>query len=142
MNWGFKIILAYLTFVACILVLVYKANSSHFDLVEPKYYEAELAYQDRIDASERTALLKEAPKVMAEKGALKIIFPGAFAGNTIKGQVLLYYPADANKDKTYTFEVQDSLLLNIGAKASGWYRVKLDWRLNQEKYYYETGIHL
>lgn len=142
MNWGIKIILAYLAFVTGILVLMYKANSSHFDLVEPKYYEAELAYQDRMDASQRTVLLSEPLKIVSGNGQIKILFPKSIAGKNLKGNALLYYPADAKKDRSYPFNTQDSFILNPEATAKGWYRIKLNWEVDELKYYYETGIHL
>ena len=141
MNWGLKIILAYLVFVAGILFLVFKANSSRFDLVEPKYYEAELAYQQRIDESNRMVALKEPVQIKPMDGQLKIIFPSSLIGKKIEGKALLYYPADAKQDREIDFSTTDSCMLSIEKSRKGWHHIKLSFAVNKQDYYYETGIH-
>ena len=142
MNWGLKIIMAYLAFVAGILFLVFKANSSRFDLVESKYYEAELAYQQRIDESNRTAALNESVQIKAADGRLKLVFPPSLIGKKIDGKMLLYYPADAKQDREIGFSTTDSCMLYLEASRKGWHRIKIRFSVNQETYYYETGLHL
>ena len=50
MNWGQKIILAYLTFIILLVVMAYQSFNTKVDLVAKDYYRQELAYQERIEA--------------------------------------------------------------------------------------------
>ena len=45
MNWGYKIMLAYVVFIAGILFLVFKSSSQKVELVTENYYEQELKFQ-------------------------------------------------------------------------------------------------
>ena len=45
MNWGYKIILVYVLFVAGIVFLVVRSSMENTDLVTSDYYEKELKYQ-------------------------------------------------------------------------------------------------
>ena len=49
MNWGYKILMVYVIFIAGILLLVFKSSSQNQDLVTEDYYEQELKYQQKID---------------------------------------------------------------------------------------------
>ena len=46
-NWGTKIAIVYLLFVAAILYLVMQSSLHKIDLVTPDYYEEETNYQER-----------------------------------------------------------------------------------------------
>ena len=60
MNWGYKILIVYIVFIAGIVTLVYKSSVQNQDLVVNDYYDQELKYQDKIDAVLRTNNLKSA----------------------------------------------------------------------------------
>ena len=143
MNWGYKILFVYLAFVAGILFLVFKANNEHFDLVEKDYYEAELKYQERIDANMRTGALSEPLSVAVENNQLKIVFPKDFAGQTIQGEALLYYPADATKDIKQPFSADGgNYTMNLPANNKGLHTLKLSWTVNKKTYYHEEKLFL
>jgi hypothetical protein len=142
MNWGYKILIVYLVFVAGILFLVFKASRESFDLVEKDYYEAELKYQDRIDENQRTGNLSEPVKVLVQDSRLLITFPKDFNGQTLEGEVHLYFPADAKKDLKQGFTAQQSTAVTIPAGNKGMHRLKLNWKANNQSYYYEETIFL
>ncbi|MFN4286788.1 MAG: FixH family protein [Lacibacter sp.] len=144
MNWGYKILFAYLLFVAGILFLVFKASQVRFDLVEQDYYEAELKYQDRIDAAGRTAALSQQPIIKVQDGSIKVQFPPELAKQQLTGEALLYYPADANKDWRKRFQLQGNELLQLQAPGShkGLHKLKLNWEANGQSYYFEEAIYL
>ena len=54
MNWGYKIMIVYLVFVAGIAVMVYNSAMQNIDLVTPDYYAKELKYQEKIDETNVT----------------------------------------------------------------------------------------
>lgn len=142
MNWGIKILIAYLLFVTGILVLVFKSVQSRFDLVEPQYYEAELTYQDRIDEAGRHHALKESIKAEIVNGNIRLTFPEELSKDSIEATAVLYYPADAKKDRNYQFMTLRSYELNVPPTNKGWHRLKLRWKAKNQHYYFETGMHL
>lgn len=143
MNWGYKILFVYLTFVAGILFLVYKATNESFDLVETNYYEAELKYQNRIDERNRTGALSEAVKVTVTDHRLHVQFPKDFDGKQITGAALIYYPADARKDVNIPFTVSNGVLvLDLPAANQGMHELKLSWKVEQLSYYHEEKLFL
>ncbi len=142
MNWGYKILVVYLVFVAGILFLVFKASRESFDLVEKDYYEAELKYQDRIDENQRTGSLSEPVKVTVQGDQLQITFPKDFAGQTVEGEVYLYYPADAKKDLKQRFSAQQSTAVTLPAGNKGMHRLKLNWKVKDQTYYHEETVFL
>jgi hypothetical protein len=142
-NWGYKIIGVYLIFVAGIVYLVIRASSQNNDLVTENYYEEELKYQQVIDASGRTALLKNKMSVIKKNDQLIILFPSDFIDKKISGELLLYYPADEKKDFGNAFET-DSLkwVQVIPPTATGQYILKIKWMADEKSYYHEESIFL
>ena len=59
MNWGYKILLVYVVFVAGIMFLVFKSSSQKMDLVTTDYYAKELKYQQKIDAMNKVQKLSD-----------------------------------------------------------------------------------
>ena len=57
MNWGYKILMVYILFVAGIMVMVFMSSTQNTDLVTTDYYEKELVYQQKIDQISRTSAL-------------------------------------------------------------------------------------
>ncbi|HMO31386.1 MAG TPA: FixH family protein [Lacibacter sp.] len=144
MSWGYKILFAYLAFVAGIMFLVFKASNESFDLVEKNYYEEELKYQTRIDESNRTARLSEPVQVQVTGGQLQIRFPGDFNSQPVQGEVHLYYPANAKKDLRQPFTGQANELLSVALPPgnTGLHKLKLSWKVNDTTYYHEETVFL
>ena len=72
LNWGYKILIVYLMFAAGMLTMVYLTTQENRDLVSDNYYEEELAYQEIIDQSSRTAKLSAAVEVELDQMNKKI----------------------------------------------------------------------
>lgn len=143
MNWGYKILIGYLTFAAGIIFLCIKASSEKFDLVENNYYEAELKYQDRINENNRTASLSEPVKVVPVNGQLEIVFPKEFKEVVLEGEAILYYAADAGKDVRQLFSsTNGTYLITVPKTNKGLHTLKLSWKAGGENYYYEEKVFL
>ena len=143
MNWGFKILIAYLIFVGGILYLVVRASGEKFDLVEPDYYQAELNYQKRIDQQKRAASLSAPPEISLSKaGIITIVFPLEMKDDKIKGELFLYAPSDEKKDFKQRFECTDSLLMKFPKKLSGFYHIKLEWETEGKTYFHQESLML
>jgi len=141
MNWGYKILIAYLVFVAGILFLVYKTSKETNELVTKNYYAKELKYQQIIDAANNASSLSSKPKISYNNDNLKIVFPEDFNGKVISGNVELYYAADEQKDLSLKFEIRVlDYRIPISNNNKGLHQVNLSWSVNDVDYYYEQKI--
>ncbi|HVT86748.1 MAG TPA: FixH family protein [Chitinophagaceae bacterium] len=140
-NWGHKIAFVYLAFVGGIVFLVIKASGEKFDLVTKDYYGEELKYQQVIDESSNTARLSAPVTISKNNGALTIHFPEEMRGKEKEIDFYLYYPADASKDFRRSLNSdQQEIIQSLPKTISGNYDLKLSWRTDSLKYYYEQKI--
>ncbi len=144
MNWGFKITILYVGFVALILSMVSMAMRQKVDLVSKDYYEQELKYQDKIDRKNRTHSLKEPLSWEVKQGTLVLKFPGEFNGEKINGSIYFFRPSDAAMDKTIPVTTDTSVVLNISTNQlkKGLYKMQISWEVNKEEYYNEGIIQI
>ena len=141
MNWGYKILFVYIAFVAAMLFLVFKASFQKDDLVTQDYYGQELKYQQRIDETERTNALSAALQCGYREGRLVISFPKDFSGKTITGNVVLYCPADEDKDVKQDFTIKDNALeMAVPHNYKGAFELHINWQSDGRQYYYEKKI--
>ena len=108
-NWGTGITITIILFIGFIMYFVIKMSSDssyNYDLVTEKYYQKELVYQQKIDASKNAAALGEKLTVEKTNKGLTLIFPSKLDPTKIKGKVFLYRPSDKQLD----FEIPISLL--------------------------------
>ncbi len=140
-NWGYKIAVVYLIFVAGILYLVVLSSRQEVDLVTTDYYAQELRYQEKIDQRARAEKLSEPVRFSLEPGAVRIRFPKEFEGKEIKGDVLLYYPADSKKDIHASIQaVNNGMTLAIPEKRSGMHILQVSWQSGNQTYYFEENL--
>lgn len=142
MNWGKKILIVYVVFIAGILYMVFKSSSQKSDLVTADYYAKELKYQEKIDEMNRVVALGAPVEYVIKDRILYIRFPGDFAGKKLVGEAVLYCPSDENKDFKKNFSLKDETLqLNIPATGNGLYELQLSWKDESgQTYYFEKKI--
>ncbi|MGN6249083.1 MAG: FixH family protein [Ginsengibacter sp.] len=141
MNWGYKILIVYLSFIAGILFLVFKSSSQKVDLVTPDYYQKELKYEQKIDEAERAQSLSSPLQYEVDGNKISIIFPGEMKGKLINAKTLLYYAADENRDSVYQLQTDSAkVVINLPARDKGMYEVKMDWNVDSTRYYSEHKV--
>ena len=141
MNWGNRILLLYLAFVALIITLVVISISQKVDLVAPDYYAKELKFESEIVKMKNEAALVEKPKVALIDDQLHITFPAAFLGKNITGSVLVYKPSDANADFTQAIETnQNNVVIATQGFSVGMRKVKIDWKVDSLYYLTESVV--
>ena len=141
MNWGYKILIVYIVFVAGILLLVFKSSSQNQDLVATDYYEQELKYQDRIDQSSRANRLSDTLRYDVQEKELVISFPPEMKGQNISANVLLYCIADKSKDVQHRYTISNAeLRLPVSAANKGLHEIKISWEANAISYYNQHKI--
>lgn len=141
MNWGHKIIVVYVVFVAGMLFLAFKSSKQNIELVTEDYYAKELVYQQKIDEIKRTALLSAPVNIKVINHELTINFPKDFTAKKITGDVTLYCPSDEKKDMHQQFIVTNSAVsITVPDNYHGLHYVKINWGTEGVNYYYEQKI--
>jgi hypothetical protein len=141
MNWGVKITLVYLAFVAGMLTLVFKARSEKIELVATDYYEQELAYQERIDAMDNAARLSRAVTVQLVSEGLEVQLPDEITAAE-SGVIRLYRPSDSTLDREFVLAPTNihTQLIPKALLTAGLYNVKVEWKAGEKIYYTELPI--
>ena len=141
MNWGAKIVVVYVVFIAGILFMVFKSSSEKADLVTDDYYAKELKYQEKIDETNRVQALSAPIEFNIKDNEVIIRFPKDFAGKRLTGEAVLYCPSDKNKDVKESFSVQDEpVKIGIPTKNKGLHKLHLSWKEGTITYYFEEKI--
>ncbi|MGN6567173.1 MAG: FixH family protein [Flavipsychrobacter sp.] len=142
-NWGTKIAILYLSFVALIVTLVVSSMHQKFDLVSKDYYKQEIEYQRVIDASKNQAALS-APVAITKSGNEVIVnFPQDFKNKSISGTIQFYSPIDASMDKQFNIAaMNNSMAINNKDLQKTNYKVKLSWQADGKNYYQESDINM
>ncbi len=140
MNWGKGIVVAIILFVSFIMFFVIKMTTSKaydHDLVTEDYYEKELKYQEKIDASLNAKNLGE--KLAFDKTAdgLIINFPKKLKGETLAGKVFLYRPSDKQLDFEVPFSnLQNYLLVPDNRLLGGPWNISIEFKHKNKNYFY------
>lgn len=141
MNWGRKIIMAFVGFIALIFTLVYVSVNTEFNLVEENYYEQELAYETQIQRIKNHEALEEKPvfKVNRKAFQAEFHFPQKLADTIKEGKVSFYRSSTARHDKDFklTFDEHGRCIVDISKFPVGAWKVKLSWTDGEKEYYKE-----
>lgn len=136
MNWGYKIVMIYVLFVAGIIFMVFKSATQTVDLVTSDYYEQELVYQDKIDQAGRAAKLSSDLLYTINAGNIDIVFPEEMHGKNVQADVMLYCPSDKRKDLARSFNTNDGQLqFGFPKSYNGQFEVKVNWKVDGITYY-------
>lgn len=140
-NWGYKIALFYLVFVVGIVFLVVQSSRQRVDLVTADYYGEEIRYQERINETKRAEALSAPVEVSIAQDVLTILFPSEFSGKNIEGSVILYCPADEQKDIVRSLTtVKNTMKISLPEQNKGSHQLKIKWEVDGTGYYFEKNI--
>lgn len=143
MNWGYKILIVYLAFAAGIATMVIKSSSQKIDLVTPDYYAQELKHQQKIDAAKRAEALSSKVSYTINASKLQIMLPTEFESKETTVSLLLYCPADNDKDVKKAFITGNRIVtLELPPYIKGAYELQLSWVAEGNEYYYEEKLFL
>ena len=123
--------------------MVFLSAKENRDLVSENYYTDEIAYQQVIDQSSKTAALSAPVELIASGKQLIIQLPKEFYGLQANGEWTLYYAADKARDLTGNISTQNGKYsVDIPAHAKGQYLFKMLWKVDSKEYYFEQNIFL
>lgn len=141
MNWGKKITIVYLAFVALIVTMVIVSVRQKVDLVSPDYYAKELNYQSDINKLNNAKALATALKCTLQGQSIMIAFPEEQSKEIIQGTVKLYKPSDNTSDRLYDFNVSTGVYeIATSDLAKGMYKVTINWKVKNIEYQTENVV--
>ena len=139
MNWGFKIVISFLAFMAIIISMVVICMRQDVSLVAPDYYKQEIAYQSHIDKQKNAILAADKMEFTYNKGDEQF---SLVSKEYAEGELHLYRPSDATKDVKVPFIVNSGEQATITSKGleKGLWKAKLTWQKGEKTYYLEKTV--
>ena len=139
MNWGNKIVLAFILFAACIGYMVVRAFQENFDLVAEDYYAKEIAYQQKLNKLSNTSEDGKEVQVQQTPESVLLTFP-----DKAEGEIHFYHPSRKMFDRTFEISLKDDLKQSINKSEliAGNYRVNITWKTNNIDYLQQSSIYI
>ena len=137
MNWGNRIVLAFVCFAAFIGYMVTRAFQEDFDLVTEDYYAQEIQYEKKMVKLANTGRTGRVIEISQGTKHLELRFPDEAAAGTIQ----FYHPSRALFDKTYEIQLDDgSQIIDKSDLIAGHYRVNIAWNVQGKEFLQESKI--
>lgn len=141
MNFGVKITILYLSFVALILTLVFMCFRQNVELVSKDYYAQEIKFQDKINAINNEKNLAGSISHSVNGKEIALIIDSTLVSDDFEGTVNFFRPSDSKKD----FQVKmnftnNKQLINGNELIHGTYKLQLSWVSNKTNYFKEEVI--
>lgn len=146
MSWGWKIVVLYSAFVVMTLSMVVYFMGHKVDLVADDYYKQEIEYQGQMDKISNAKSLKEPVEFEYTPSSrqVKLNFPQAHLGNTLRGKIHFYRPSNADEDKEFEVKPADSgeQIIGVGSLSKGLWKIKISWQSGDTSYFDEKVVTL
>ncbi len=142
MNWGNRLLLAFIVFGSGMFFLVYRSVSTRFELVEKDYYKQELRYQQVIDGKQEAGNLSATVILAQTEKGIRLQLPDEMKDKKISGEVWFYCAYDEKKDKKFKLDTDSYAVQSFTPDQvqPGNYTVKIRWADEQKNYYTEKSI--
>lgn len=142
MNWGNKLLLAFIVFGTGMFYLVYRSVSTQYELVEKDYYNQELRYQQVIEGTNRVNQLGSPVKIAQTNTGITLELPLEMRNKKIAGNILFYCAYDQKKDKKFVLQPDPDgvQVFEPTAVSPGNYTVKINWSNEGKKYFSEKSL--
>lgn len=142
MNWGFRIVILYLSFVVLIVTLVVLCYGQKVELVSKDYYKQELQYQDRINAINNANELEKSIEHSLNGNQVLLSVSPDFIQNGYKGNVNFFRPSDSSKDFNVElkFDLSGRQIIAGDKLEKGLYKMQLSWEAAGKNYFKEQVI--
>jgi hypothetical protein len=142
--WEIGIWFVYVGFVVFILGCVAFVAFRRTDLVEFDYYEKGLEYQRQIGKIQMGR--NERPQITysQSRAMVTLVFPDSQISDSISGSILFFRPSDADEDFEIPIKLNSNNIQTVNDKrlGKGFWRVKINWQISDQKYYYENQINI
>ena len=142
MNWGNKILIGFGTFIIGIGTMVFIAMKQTNEMVDSNYYEKELLYQGKIDASKNLHALAEKLTVIDSAGFIRMQFPKVSVDNKPVGYIEFLRSSEQKRDVNVKLAADASgvQVLPKSRFINGVYQLRIDWTNNGIKYFHQQSF--
>ena len=144
-NWGWAIVLAFVVFIASILVAVFVASDNPEEMVTTDYYEKGVHKQEEIDQIKNYTDLQGKITTQKDEDFFRISFPSDFDGKTIVGDIHFYRPSKEILDFFVDFELDDStntVEVPYDKLHIGQWKLIIQWECEGVKYHHKQPIRI
>lgn len=137
MNWGNRIVLAFICFAVFIGYMVTRAFQEEFDLVAEDYYAQEINYEQKMVKLANAEASGKTVKIKQEADHVLVTFPD----QSITGTIEFYHPFREIFDRTYPITIEDGMQLIAKADlVPGNYRINISWKAGGRDFLQESKI--
>lgn len=122
--------------------LVYLSIKQDIPLVSKQYYEQELVYQQKIDASHNAAAYGTAFHIDLKDDQLQLTLPQKLAQQVTQSKAWFYCPANAEMDRSVTLQPSQNgqYVFRRNEFPGKGYLLKLSFTANGKSYYKEFNL--
>lgn len=144
MNWGIRVVIILVLFLAGMTYMVALAMRQTNETVDTDYYSKELKYQKVIDGKRQLATLGQPVSVGDSAGAVWIHLPAAAVEHLDSGHIEFLRLSSSKADRRIPMAVagKSAYSLPLGSFIKGWYRVRVEWVSNGMDYYHEQNFQI
>ena len=139
MNWGTKLTIALISFMAFIVSMGARMVLSNEDaLIDKDYYERGLKYDKEYNENKQALQDSIIPEVNIKQSALSISFPVP-----VKYKLICKKLSDANKDRVYTANTESrNIQVDAGELEKGTWLLTIEYHVQQKAYLVKRQIAL
>jgi len=145
-NWGWAMLLVFLTFMTVFLYLFYVSiqYSKDYDLVVDDYYTAELQYGEELKKIHAADTMRVPVQIVQSDKGVEVRFPSYIDRKAIEGTVTLFKPDNKQLDKTFDL-VLDTAYTHFIPRDSfvyGRWNIILNWKIDTVEYLKEEKMYI
>ncbi len=141
MNWGTRVFIGYAAGVCFISYFVIRSMLLTTEMVEPDYYNKELAFNDHIQGVNNAKLLDIPISIKYNESLIEIIIDSVIAQSMQKGEIHFYNPASEKADKKVVMSPSNGrYVFNNSILTKGKYYVRVSFEYQQKPFFTESII--
>lgn len=140
MNWGTRIAILYLGFVALILTLAFTCFGQTVELESKDYYAKELKFQEQLDATDNANALTKTISHSVNSRTVALTLPAEILSPDFKGSIKFFRPSDSSKDRSLSLKNAELQYITDPEFIKGVYKMQLSFVSNGKNYYKEDII--
>lgn len=143
MNFGGKIVILYLSFVALIVGLVVMCFRQDVELVHQDYYGQEMKFQEKIDAVKNAQQLPGSIAHLISKDKVVLSADTSLGSAQFKGSITFFRPSDSKLDRAFDMHfVNHQQTIDRKELSAGVYKLQLSWTSGGKQYFKEDVIYI
>jgi hypothetical protein len=142
MNWGYKILIGFSTFVIGMLCMVGVAMKQTNEMMDDNYYDKELKFQDKIDASKNLSAVAEKLSITDSGNIVVLQLPAATVASNTVGTIECIRSAEQKRDVKLRLQLDENgrQVLPKTLFVNGIYQLRLDWTTNGTTYFHSQEL--